>query len=136
MRDKIINFINKQNWNYLEKNNVIKIDIEGKSLSWTSYIKADENDSFSFFSILPAKADKENLEDIAVFLHEINTKLWFGNFELISKEPDIGQIRFRTSCYVPPMATDEVIEALIGTTLNFNLATVDYYGKEILSELL
>lgn len=71
-------YLETKQWNYLEKDNVLKVDVSGNEFSWNSFLKVDEEYSFCYFSVLPAMVPQERRELFSSLLHQINCQIWFG----------------------------------------------------------
>lgn len=135
MKEKLKMYIEKMGWSYVENIDIIKIDVEGGSISWTMFIKTDQKDSFCCFSVLPARITQDKMQTISQLTNVYNSEIWFGNFELIMEGDSQGQLRLRTSSFVPDTADEKTSDLLIENTIAFNIAAMNRYSPLFLKAL-
>lgn len=128
-------YLETKQWNYLEKDNVLKVDVSGNEFSWNSFLKVDEEYSFCYFSVLPAMVPQERRELFSSLLHQINCQIWFGDFEIVLTGDNAGQVRLRTSTFLPPVATEETLLQLADLSINMNMAAMNFYGPVLMKAL-
>lgn len=126
MKEIIKKWLEKKKWAYMENESVLKLDVTGKNNAWSSFIKADENDCFSYFSVLPTRVPEERINFLLELVNRVNCKIWFGSFELMLDEGR-GQIRLRTSAIIPETAGEEITDTVIEGTLGLNMAIMNAY---------
>lgn len=135
VKEQLIAYLNKKHWTFLQKDDILKLDVSGNGFSWNSFFKVDQEASFCYFSVLPAVVPQERMELVSKLLHNINCRIWFGNFEIILEGSNAGQVRLRTSSFLPPDAGQDILEQLIDLTVNFNMAAMNFYGPILMKAL-
>lgn len=141
MQNIIKQVLDEQGWRYLENNGIYKIDVEGENSSWSSYIKSDEGDSFSYYSTVPVRANAENIMAICELVSQLNYQLKIGAFEINqSHDSDLqyGQILFKTYGIIPSEIKDEMIPTLkeiVQKAIAYNMLTMDRYVGIILKAI-
>lgn len=128
MKERIERYFAKMGWNWSENGPVLKISVDGAEISWSMFIKADEEESFCSFSVLPTRVPEKKLDLVSKLTNVFNSELWFGNFELILNGAECGQLRFRTSSFVPKMMDENEIETIIEKNISFNMAAMNRYA--------
>lgn len=132
MKELITAYLGKNNWKFIDSGAVLKLDVDGDELSWTTLLKVDESESFCCFSLLPTKISEEKFGVILKMMNEINAGIWFGGFELITEGSAAGQARFRTSAFVPKSADEQTSTEIIENTISFNEAAMNRFAAEII----
>lgn len=128
-------------WKYLESDAVIKLDVDGQNSAWSSFLKLEDEDSFSYYSVLPAKAGEEKLTLCMELIQLINYSLKVGSFEMnISKAEDAqrGQILFKTYGLIGADIAKTSVEAaksVIQKAVAYNMLTMDYYAPIFLKAI-
>ena len=125
-------YLAQKDWNYLENDDILKLDINGNEFSWNSFLKVDEEYSLCYFAVLPAVVPEERRALFANLLHLINCRIWFGDFEMVLNGDQAGQVRLRTSTFLPPDAPEETLLQLVDVTVNMNMAAMNFYGPMLL----
>ncbi len=135
MEDLIKAVLDEQNWKYLESGGTIRLDVEGESASWSSFIRPENDGCFAYYSILPAKAEEERIKIISELIHRINFLVRIGDFEInLSDGSARGQILFKTyGLITETLVKDNPDEAkeIIRRTIAYNMLTMDYYSKTL-----
>ena len=118
----IKDFLNSQEWQFtqVDGKNILLFGIGGKNGNFqciADYIE-DEN-KFIFFSVCGANTPAEKRQETIEFLNNLNYKLFFGNFEMDTKN---GEVRLRTSISLNHITLNQnFIEELIMS----NIITMD-----------
>lgn len=128
MKDKLKKYFTKMNWSYVENGPVLKLNVDGDTLSWGMFLKADEADSFCGFAVLPTRIPESRIELVSQLTNLVNSEIWYGNFELILSGAERGQLRFRTASFVPESLNEAAEEELIEKTLSLNMAAMNRYA--------
>ncbi len=138
MKDLIKAVLDEQGWRYLESDNVIRLDVEGESSSWSSFFRLENDDGFSYYSILPVKVEEDKLSRVSELLHRINYTVRVGGFEIDLTDQSRGQIMFKTY----GLLTDTLIrenpneaKEIIRRVTAYNMLTMDYYSKLLLKAI-
>ena len=134
-RELLKNYLAGKGWNYIEQDDILKLDVSGDGFSWNSFLKVDEEHSFCYFAVLPASVPEARREFFSTLLHQINCRIWFGNFELILDGDYAGQVRLRTSTFLPPAASQEAMLQLADLTININMGAMNFYGPILMKAL-
>ncbi len=134
-RELLKKYLEQKQWSYLEKEDILKLDVTGNEFSWSSFLKVDEEYQFCYFSVLPAMVPQERLELFSTLLHRINCQIWFGDFEIILTGENVGQVRLRTSSFLPPAASEETLLQLADLSINMNMAAMNFYGPLLMKAL-
>lgn len=135
MKEKVKNLLAKKEWAYMENEDIIKLDINGESFTWSSFIKCDEEYSLSYFSVLPTRIPQEKMQQFLLLVNEINCRLWYGSFELITDEEARGQLRLRTATIIPPETAEKTEDTLIDGVLSMNMAAMNMYGGALMKAI-
>lgn len=131
LKEATINLLNKKEWRYIEKEGVIKIDVEGSNGTWPSFIKClDEENKFLYYSLFPSKVPKEKASKIYEVISRINFGLKIGNFEY-GKE--LGEIHFKTA--IEFVGEECNVEAMIEKAITTNILTTDEYMGLIMESI-
>ncbi|MGN0596256.1 MAG: hypothetical protein ACI4J1_02870 [Ruminiclostridium sp.] len=127
------------NWKYLEGEDVIKLDVEGESSNWSSLVKIEDEEMFSYYSVIPAKADSDRLGIISELLLRINYSVRVGSFEInLSDGANKGQIMLKTYGIIPQKLPEQDSEAaadIVRKVIAYNMLTMDFYAKPILKAI-
>ena len=134
-RELLKKYLASKEWNYIEKDDILKLDVNGNGFSWNSFLKVDEEYSFCYFAVLPSAVPEERRELFSCLLHQINCRIWFGNFEMILEGDYAGQVRLRTSTFLPPAASEETQLQLADLTININMGAMNFYGPILMKAL-
>lgn len=135
MKDKVISFVEELGWAYTANGWIIKVDVNNGDLNWSSFFKTDDNSSLTYFGVLPVRIPDDKLTLIAKLVNVVNSSIWFGNFELIIEGTERGQLRFRTSGFIPETADDETVDTLIRSISSYNMAGMSTYSKAFMKAL-
>lgn len=125
-------YLAQKEWNYLESDEILKLDVNGNEFSWNSFLKVDEAHSLCYFAVLPAVVPEDRRTLFSDLLHLINCRIWFGDFEMVLTGEEAGQVRLRTSTFLPPDAPEETLLQLVDVTVNMNMAAMNFYGPVLL----
>ena len=139
MKKIIKQVLGEFNWKYLEGDDVIKLDVEGESSSWSSFIRIESEDMFSYYSVLPAKAEPDRLGAMSELLLRINYSVRVGSFEInLSDGGNKGQIMLKTYGIMPEKLADENSASaaeIVRKVIAYNMLTMDYYAKPLLKAI-
>ncbi len=127
MKERVKKYLQAKNWNFVEQDAVLKMDVEGESGSWVSFLKVDQKDSFVCFGVLPVRVPEEKLVLASELTNLINSEIWNGNFELILTGESKGQLRVRTAAIVPQEIEEEMAQAIIAATIGYNMVAMNQY---------
>ena len=131
IKRETLELLNKKDWKYLEKEGVIKIDVEGTNGTWPSFVKClDEEDKILYYSLLPSKVPIEKEDIVSKVITKINFGLKIGNFEY---GKDLGEIHFKTSLEFTPDTLN--VQSLIERLITTNILTTDEYMKIIMESI-
>ena len=78
------------------------------------------------YSVSPINADKDNLGEMAKYLHMANYGLINGNFELDYRD---GEVRYK--CHVCTDGLDSVSKEILERSLDVGIAMMNRYGDGI-----
>lgn len=132
MKEQITKFLEKNNWRYTDFGEIIRIDAEGDTLSWNTLIKTDDDNRITCISMLPAKISESRFDAVLKVMNNINSAIWFGNFELITEGPAAGQARFRTSSLLPETLDEQQAEQLLSAVIMLNETAMNNLAQEII----
>lgn len=132
MKEKIKAYFEKNNWKYIDNGSVLKLDVDGDGITWYAFFKVDQADSFCCFSVLPARISGKRIPTVMRLLNFINTRIWFGDFEIITDGPEAGQVRLRTSAFVPSGCDEKSTTAIIENVIAYSGAVMNMYGNDII----
>lgn len=132
MKEKIKAFFEKNNWKYIDNGSVLKLDVDGDGITWYAFFKVDQTDNFACFSVLPARISAKRIPTVMRLLNFINTRIWFGNFELITDGPEAGQVRLRASAFVPSGCDEKTLDEIIENVVAYSSAVMNLYGNDII----
>lgn len=132
MKEKIKAFFEKNNWKYIDNGSVLKLDVDGDGISWYAFFKVDQADNFACFSVLPARISAKRIPTVMRLLNFINTRIWFGDFELITDGSEIGQVRFRSSAFVPAGCDEKTANEIIESVVTYSGAVMNLYANDII----
>lgn len=132
MKEKIKSFFEKNNWKYIDNGSVLKLDVDGDGLTWYTFFKVDQAESFACFSVLPTRISAKRIPTVMKLLNFINTRIWFGSFELITDGPELGQVRLRASAFVPNGCDENTAEEIIANVVTFGSAVMNLYAGDII----
>lgn len=128
MKEKIVAFFEKNNWKYIDNGSVLKLDVDGDGLTWYVFFKVDQAESFACFSVLPTRISEKRIPTVMKLLNFINTRIWFGGFEMITDGPELGQVRLRASAFVPSVCGEKAAEEIIENVVTYSGAVMNLYG--------
>ena len=74
-RELLKKYLASKEWNYIEKDDILKLDVNGNGFSWNSFLKVDEEYSFCYFAVLPSAVPEERRELFSSLLHQINCRI-------------------------------------------------------------
>lgn len=131
MKEKIKAFFEKNNWKHIDNGPVLKLDVDGDGMTWSAFFKVDETENFCCFSVLPTRISEKRIPTVMRLLNHINTRIWFGNFELITEGPEAGQVRLRTSAFVPTGSNEDAVNGIIENVVTYSAAIMNLYGNDI-----
>lgn len=134
-RDLLKKYLDRKGWNYLEKDDILKLDVNGSGFSWNSFLKVDEAHSLCYFSVLPVQVPEERQAFFSALLHAINCRIWFGDFEIVLAGEQTGQVRMRTSTFLPPDAPEDILLQLADVVINMNMGAMNFYGPVLMKAL-
>lgn len=132
MKEKIKAYFEKNNWKYLDNGSILKLDVDGDGLTWSVFLKVDNIDNFCCFSVLPSRISEKRLPIVTKLLNLINTRIWFGDFEIITNGAEAGQVRFKAGAFVPQSAGDAGSEEIIASVIAYSSAAMNTYGNNII----
>ncbi|MDQ2085365.1 YbjN domain-containing protein [Herbivorax sp. ANBcel31] len=126
MSEKIIDVVReiaKENgWAFNEINDLIKIDVEGKNGTWSSFCKClEEEKKFIYYSVLSIKVPKDKILRTVEFITRLNYGLKIGNFEI---DMDTGEFHFKTAVQLIDNTNSHDI---IGNNIIINILTMDEF---------
>lgn len=132
MKEKITAYFDKHNWKYIDNGSVLKLDIDGDGLTWSTFFKVDNAESFCCFAVLPSRISGKRADIVTKLLNYINTRIWFGNFELIAEGAEAGQVRFKAGAFLPENCGGEPSDKIIESVLTYSAAAMNTYGRDII----
>lgn len=141
MQEIIKQVLDEYQWKYLESNGVYKIDVEGENSSWASFLRVENEDSFSYYSVLPVKAEAEKIQAVSELLLRLNYVIRVGSFEInlnTDENSQYGQIMFKTYGIVSEdivKNTPDAAKEIVRRTVAFNMLSMDYYSKILLKAI-
>ncbi len=138
MKKIIKQVLDEFKWKYLEGEDVIKFDVEGETSSWSSFIKVEGDDLFSYYSVLPAKAEADRLSAMSELLLRINYALRVGGFEInLLDSAGRGQIMLKTYGLIPDKPEEDpgLAADIVRKAIAYNMLTMDYYAKPLLKAI-
>ena len=139
MKTLIKTVLDEYGWRYLEGEDSFKLDVDGENTSWISFLKLEDDEVFSYYSVLPAKAEEDLINSISELLLKINYIIKIGSFEInLSDGAGRGQIMFKTYGLLPAsLVKSNTSEAsdLIRRTLAYNMLTMNFYSKSLLKAI-
>ncbi len=139
MKRIIKRVLEEYSWKYLEDGNLIKLDVEGESSSWSSFFNIEGDGIFTYYSVLPAKAEPDRLRTMSELLLRINYTLRVGGFEInLSDGEGRGQIMLKTYGMIPDKLLEEnsaMAEEIVRSAAAFNMLTMDFYSKPLLKAI-
>lgn len=131
MKEKIKAYFEKHNWKYIDNGLTLKLDVDGEGLTWSTFFKVDNTDNFCCFSVLPSRISEKRTVTVTRLINYINTRIWFGNFEIITSGAESGQVRFRAAAFVPKGSGEAEAEQIIENVIAYSSAVMNAYGKDI-----
>lgn len=131
MKEKIKAYFEKNNWKYIDNGSVLKLDVDGDGLSWYAFFKVDQADNFACFSTLPARISENRIPTVMKLINLINTRIWFGSFEIITDGTETGQVRLRASAFVPGDCPEAAANEIIENVIAYSGAVMNLYGNAI-----
>lgn len=139
MKKIIKQVLDEFNWRYLEGDDIIKLDVEGESSSWSSLVKLEDEEMFSYYSVLPAKAEKDRQAIISELLLRINYSVRVGSFEInLSEGANNGQIMLKTYGIIPQKLKEQDSDSaaeIVRKVIAYNMLTMDFYAKLLLKTI-
>lgn len=132
MKEKIKAFFEKNNWKYIDNGSVLKLDVDGDGITWYAFFKVDQTDNFCCFSVLPARISAKRIPTVMRLLNFINTRIWFGDFEIITDGTEVGQVRLRASAFVPVGCDEKTMNEIIENVVTYSGAVMNLYGNDII----
>ena len=130
---KIKDFFEKNEWKYLfdEKHSVFNFGLSmGGNLGSLDFYIIVKDDSYTVYAILNNKAELDNINQVAEYLHRANYGLRVGNFEL---DYDDGEIRYKN--YVDADMV-EINEKNIMMSIFIPADMFNKYGKGLLEVII
>ena len=122
IKNTLMAVIKKNNWSYMERDEVVKIDVEGKNGSWSSFARClGENRQFLYYSAVTSKVENQRKDIVVHILTRINYGLKIGNFEM---DYDTGEIHYKTAVQ---LGQDNVDSEIIESQIILNILTMDEY---------
>lgn len=141
MLNIIKNVLTEQEWRYIENDGVFKLDVEGENASWSSFLKYEDEDSFSYYGVIPSKVSEDKLSGISELISKLNFQLKIGSFEINlsgAEGAQRGQIMFKTYGIITKSLVDEqpqIAAEIVRKAIAFNMLTMDYYCGRIMKAL-
>lgn len=132
MKEKIKAYFEKNSWKYIDNGAVLKLDVDGDGLSWYAFFKVDQADNFACFSTLPTRISEKRISTVIKLLALINTRIWFGDFEIITDGSEAGQVRLRASAFVPESCSEAAVNEIIENVIAYSGAVMNLYGNAII----
>ncbi|OEF97108.1 YbjN domain-containing protein [Desulfuribacillus alkaliarsenatis] len=122
IKDALFAVIEKNNWNGTEREDIIKIDVDGQNGNWPTFARClEDSRQFLFYSVLTSKVKEDRLDAIVHLITRINYGLKIGNFEL---DYDTGELHFKTAVQLSEQAVDQ---GIIEGQIIINILTMDEY---------
>lgn len=84
------------------------------------------------FLVLPARISAKRIPAVMRPLNFINTRIWFGDFELITDGPETGQVRLRASAFVPSGCDEKTANEIIENVVTYSGAVMNLYANDII----
>jgi hypothetical protein len=128
--DTVVQFFEEDDWNFqeFEGKTILKMGFSGSNASWTCYAHAkDEEERFTFYSIMESKVPANKRAAIAEYLTRANYGLVIGNLEMDYSD---GEVRYKTSIDVEG---GQLTSQMIKTMVYVNVLTMDKYLPGIMS---
>lgn len=128
IKESVIKLLDMKEWPYLQNQELIKIDIDGKNGTWPSFVKCEHEEKILlYYSVFPVRIPKEKIDIVINGINQINYGLKIGNFEL---SYDQGELHFKTAIEFPNTDIDYIpfIEKIVIT----NILTTDEYMPVIM----
>ena len=122
--DIVKDFLREDNWNYLQLNDGITLQLTGQGNNGqiTCYARSyDQQKQFIFYSLYPEEIPKEKRSAIAELITRINYGMIIGNLEMDFND---GELRYKTSIDVE---SDRLSPALVKRVVYANVLTMDQY---------
>jgi hypothetical protein len=134
-REAVIAYLKEKAWPYVEKQEFIKVDIEGDNCMWQSFITIDDAlNCVIYYSVFPNRilAEKQNMME--TLITEMNLGFKVGNFEL---NREGGELRYKTYQMFPD--GDYSKRAFLDNVFISNIyamnQTVDILNRSIFSDM-
>lgn len=136
MTDLIKQVLDEYDWKYAEGGGVIRIEVDGENSSWSSFIRPEGEDSFSYYAVLPVRAEADSADSVMRLLHGINYSVRVGSFEMAPPEGQSGsQIMLKTyGLLTPGLISGDPAEAkeIVRRVIAYNMLTMDFYARHII----
>jgi hypothetical protein len=130
--EALVDYLTEDEWKFhvVKEDTALMLSFRGEAGSWQCYATTDdENQWFSFYSILPSIVPEEKRLEIAEFITRANYGQVIGNFEMDYGD---GEVRYKTSIDIEG---GELTPKMIENLLRFNLMTMDHYFAGLMSVL-
>ncbi|MGN1120698.1 MAG: YbjN domain-containing protein [Oscillospiraceae bacterium] len=139
MKELIKQVLEEYDWRYTENDSAIRVDVDGENSSWSSFLRPESEDSFSYYSVLPAKVEADAIAKVSELLHRINYAVRVGSFEInLTESPSKGQVMLKTYGLVTEnlLKNDPAeVKEIIRRAIAYNMLTMDFYAKHILKAI-
>ncbi len=126
MFQQVINFLNSNNWQYVElqSNQTITFGIAGENGNFKCIADTikDEN-RFIFFAIYPTEIPNDKRNVMSELITRLNFGRFLGNFEM---NYDSGELRYRVSLYHGTLLPNEdmVREMIFTSIVSMDIALI------------
>lgn len=112
MLSHVIEYLERKEWVYTNKNNVITFSLSGLNGVFHSVLRVKEEESFiSFITYLGVNCPDNKRNEVAQLITHVNSNLLYGNFEM---NLYYGNIKFRTGLYYNGVElNDDLIDSVI-----------------------
>lgn len=132
MKEKIKAYFEKNHWKYIDNGLILKLDVDGDGLTWSTFFKVDNIDNFCCFSVLPSRITEKRVPIVMRLINYINTRIWFGNFEIITEGAEAGQVRFKAGAFVPEGCGETEVNRIIEGVIAYCSTAMNAYGNNII----
>lgn len=136
MTDLIKQVLDEYNWKYAEGGGTIRVEVDGENASWSSFIRPEGEDSFSYYAVLPVRVEPDSTDSVMRLLHGINYSVRVGSFEMAPPEEQSGsQIMLKTyGLLTEGLISGDPAEAkeIVRRVIAYNMLTMDFYAKYII----
>ena len=129
IKNAVINFLQKDKWNFEENDNCIRLEYISEKTAYDCFLDIYGSDTLIIYTYTCIKIPIEKRLYISEYITRANFGLIFGNFEMSFSN---GMIRYRTSI---GLLNADLSYETIGQLLWENLHTIDKYFPGIMMVL-